>query len=124
MIAFYAPGRPGAALSEPSQCGALTQEAVWIDLLEPTPEEEQALEAALGVDIPTREEMQAIELSSRLYEENGLLFMTATVMSQAETNRPQSTAVTFILGAQRLITLRYADPAPFNAFRLRREANL
>jgi magnesium transporter len=50
-----------------------------IDLLAPTTEEEQALEAALGLDIPTREEMQAIELSSRLYEENGTLFMTATI---------------------------------------------
>src|SRR3954469_25301321 len=103
MISFYAPGQPGRTVNGPNECAILTQDAVWIDLLEPTPEEEQALEAALGVDIPTREEMQAIELSSRLYEENGLLFMTATVMSQAETNRPQSTAVTFILGAQRLI---------------------
>src|SRR2546429_292172 len=47
----------------------LTWPAVWIDLCEPTPEEEQLLEAALGLDMPTREEMQAIELSSRLYKE-------------------------------------------------------
>ncbi len=124
MITFYAPDQPARSLSSTEECTAMTPGAVWIDLLEPTPEEELALEAALGVDIPTREEMQAIELSSRLYEENGLLFMTATVITQAETTRPRSAAVTFIFSPERLITLRYSDPVPFNAFRARREANL
>ena len=124
MITFYAPGRPNRTFTDGSECAALAQDAVWIDLLEPTDEEEKSLEAALGVEIPTREEMQAIELSSRLYEENGLLFMTATVISKAETRRPESSAVTFILSPDKLITLRYADPVPFNAFRLRLEANL
>ncbi|MFL6529662.1 MAG: magnesium transporter CorA family protein [Chthoniobacterales bacterium] len=124
MISFYAPGQPGRTISDPNDCALMTPDAVWIDLLEPTTQEELALEAALGVDIPTREEMQAIELSSRLYEENGLLFMTATVMSHSETNRPQSSAVTFIYSPHKLITLRYSDPAPFNAFRVRREANV
>jgi magnesium transporter len=68
--------------------------------------------------------MQAIELSSRLYEENGMLFMTATVLTKADTNSPQSSAITFILAAEKLITLRYADSAAFAAFRTRREANL
>jgi magnesium transporter len=124
MITFHAPGAPGRVLEQSSNCAALTSEAVWIDLLEPTTEEEQTLEAALGIDIPTREEMQAIELSSRLYEENGVLYLTATVMTQAETTRPQNSAVTFILLANKLVTLRYSDPAPFSAFRARREANL
>lgn len=124
MISFYAPGEPLRTSNHPDECALMTPGAVWIDLLEPTAEEEQALESALGVDIPTREEMQAIELSSRLYEENGLLFMTATVMSHSETNRPQSSAITFIWSPQKLITLRYSDPVPFNAFRARREANV
>jgi magnesium transporter len=124
MISFYAPGQAGRTVSGPDDCALMTPDAVWIDLLEPTADEELALERALGVDIPTREEMQAIELSSRLYEENGLLFMTAMVMSHSETNRPQSSAVTFILSPHKLITLRYSDPAPFNAFRTRREANV
>jgi len=68
--------------------------------------------------------MQAIELSSRLYEEKGVLYMTATVLSQADTDTPQSSAITFIVVADKLVTLRYADPIPFQAFRARREANL
>ena len=124
MITFYSPGKPAEPLTSAELCAALTRDAVWIDLLEPTAAEEQTLEAALGLDIPTREEMQAIELSSRLYEENGALFMTATIVNKAMTNTPQTSAVTFILTANKLITLRYDDPVPFRAFPKRREANL
>ncbi|HMJ06332.1 MAG TPA: magnesium transporter CorA family protein [Chthoniobacterales bacterium] len=124
MITFYAPGQPSVRLTPAESCADLTRTAVWIDLLEPTHEEEAHLEAALGINIPTREEMQAIELSSRLYEEDGMVFMTATVLTKASTNVPTSSAVTFILTQDKLVTLRYEDPVPFNAFRTRREANL
>ncbi|MBA3883167.1 MAG: magnesium transporter CorA family protein [Chthoniobacterales bacterium] len=124
MITFYAPGQPGVQLADHATCADLTRAAVWIDLLQPSPEDEQALEEALGVDIPTREEMQAIELSSRLYEENGILFMTATVLTNADSNSPQSSAVTFILSGDKLVTLRYADSTAFAAFQTRRDANL
>lgn len=123
MITFYTPGVPSARFTT-DLCAQLTGSAVWIDMLEPTAEEEQTLEAALGIDIPTREEMQAIELSSRLYEDNGVLYMTATVLAHATTTQPESAAVTFILLPDKLVTLRYSDPAAFTAFRNRREANL
>ena len=37
------------------------------------------LEAQLGVDIPTREEMERIEVSGRLYKEDEAIVMTATL---------------------------------------------
>ena len=123
MISFYAPGLPGVRLGEGLSCTDLTRTAVWIDLFEPTAEEEQHLEAALGLGIPTREEMQEIELSSRLYQEDQAVFMTGTVMTKATTSKPESTAVTFILVAEKLITLRYASPIPFETFRTKREAH-
>ena len=43
----------------------LPQDAVWIDLLTPTGDEEARVERLLGIDIPTREEMAEIEESSR-----------------------------------------------------------
>lgn len=89
------------------------QAALWIDLLNPSIEEERVVEQALGGEIPTREEMQEIESSSRLYEENGVLFMTATVLVNADTSMPESTPATFILMPNRLVTVRYADPSPF-----------
>ncbi|MEP6809596.1 MAG: magnesium transporter CorA family protein [Chthoniobacterales bacterium] len=123
MINFYGPDLHGTCFTDRETCLDLTLGAVWIDLFEPTPEEEEALEAALGINIPTRAEMQEIELSSRLYEKDGWLFMTATVLTKADTSNPASSAVTFVLSADKLVTLRYADPAPFSAFRARREAN-
>ena len=40
---------------------------IWIDLLNPTPDEVRRLEAHLGIALPTRDEMAEIELSDRLY---------------------------------------------------------
>src|SRR5207302_2080447 len=70
-------------------------------------------EKALGIAVPTREEMQEIEVTSRLYVENGARYMTATLMCQSETDAPKTTAVTFILAGHRLITVRYDEPRPF-----------
>ena len=89
---------------------------VWIDLLSPTEEEVLEVEKRFGIEVPTREEMQEIELSSRLYDENGALFLTVSVLSQAASDAPQTEAVTFILVKKTLITLRYADPVPFKTF--------
>ena len=61
--------------------------AVWIDLLNPSKAEEASIEAMAGVAVPTREEMAEIEVSSRLYVENGAHFMTATILYAVELAR-------------------------------------
>ena len=71
----------------PSTIAGAISTIVWIDLLTPTPEEERALEGSLGVDIPTREEMEEIEVSSRLYPEDGAAFMTATLPGEDRDRR-------------------------------------
>ena len=45
---------------------------LWIDLFDPSREDERAVEALLGLAVPTREEMAEIEESARLYEEQRL----------------------------------------------------
>ncbi|MCC9620232.1 magnesium/cobalt transporter CorA [Thalassospira sp. MA62] len=99
---------------------------VWVDLSSPTADEVAEIEKRFGIEVPTREEMQEIELSSRLYEEDGALFMTISVLSRATSDDPQTTAITFILVKKTLITLRYADPIPFKTFvrRVGRNASL
>ncbi len=99
---------------------------VWVDLLSPTSDEIHEIEERFGIEVPTREEMQEIELSSRLYDEDGALFMTVSVLTRATTDAPQTTAVTFILVKKTLITLRYADPVPFKTFirRVKRSPSL
>jgi magnesium transporter len=87
--------------------------AVWFDLVNPTHEEDKIVERKVGMAVPTREEMQEIEVTSRLYVENGARYMTATLMCQSDTDAPKTTPVTFILSGHRLITVRYDEPRPF-----------
>jgi magnesium transporter len=86
---------------------------VWIDMETPTPQEDRLVQSLVGIAVPTREEMQEIEVSSRLYTENGARYMTATLMCQSESPNPKTTPVTFILAGHRLVTVRYDAPRPF-----------
>src|SRR6266702_8555773 len=95
------------------ELSALPDSAVWIDLVNPTAAEDKAVERLAGVAVPTREDMQEIEISSRLYIENAARYMTATLMCAADTQNPRTTAVTFILSGHRLVTVRYDEPKPF-----------
>jgi magnesium transporter len=92
------------------------EEAVWIDLLNPTEDEEKKVERALKFDVPTREEQLEIEASSRLYQENGAYFMTATLLYTTDQGDPRTTPATFILAGQRLVTVRYAEPRAFSIY--------
>jgi magnesium transporter len=95
---------------------AALSDTLWIDLFEPTPEEERAVEAECAIDVPTREEMREIETSNRLYEEDGGVYLTFTIVTKLDSDLPQNSQVTFILKDGRLITNRYTDPLPFRRF--------
>jgi magnesium transporter len=112
MLKIYVQRPEGLSRADPP----VPADAVWIDLLEPTPDEEKTVEAAVGIEVPTREEMKEIETSNRLYEDNGALYMTATIAARLDTARPEISAVTFILTHGRLVTTRYIDTKPFQQF--------
>ncbi|MGE0699370.1 MAG: magnesium transporter CorA family protein [Hyphomicrobiaceae bacterium] len=99
--------------------GAITAEAVWVDLLDPTAEEDARVEQALGISIPTRAEAREIEASSRLYRENGAHYMTAFVIYNADASIPDGATVTFVLAGNRLVTIRYHEPRAFPIFAAR-----
>ncbi len=104
----------------PIQTGAeLPPNAIWFDLFNPTQGEDKLLERHLGIAVPTREEMQEIEVTSRLYVENGARYMTATLMCQSDTDTPRTTPVTFIISGHRLVTVRYDEPRPFSIVGIR-----
>ena len=94
---------------------------IWIDLLNPSTEEEHAAEALLNLQVPTRQEMAEIEESARLYRDRDALIMTAVVIEGAGEGRPARAQVTFVLTPQHLVTVRYADPTPFRTFNARLE---
>jgi magnesium transporter len=89
---------------------------VWYDLRDPTPEERRLVEEALGVSLPSREEMAEIELSSRLYQEDGAEFMTVTGLSGLDTDSPVKAPLTFVLKGEVLVTIRHAEPKAFELF--------
>src|SRR5918995_6291354 len=91
-------------------------DVLWIDLFDPSRENERAVERLLGLAVPTREEMVEIEESARLYKDNGSLVMTAVVINGAAEGRPSRTQVTFVLTPTHLVSVRYADPVPFRTF--------
>src|SRR6202163_2138244 len=113
MLSVYVPSESSLKKAAEADLAALPESAVWIDLVKPTAAEDKAVERLAGIAVPTREEMQEIEISSRLYVENGARYMTATLMCQSETATPKTTAVTFILAGHRLVTVRYDEPRPF-----------
>ena len=105
-------GRLQAAGGEVSPLDGL----VWIDLEMPVASEEALVEAVLGIEIPTREDMQEIEVSSRLYDEKGALFLTAQVLATPEGHPPEIGPVTFVLTPDRLLTVRYHAPRSIKVF--------
>jgi magnesium transporter len=113
MLSVYVPHGTSLERIVVESGAALPDEAIWLDLVSPTVTEDKLVEKLLGIAVPTREEMQEIEVSSRLYVENGARYMTATLMCQSDTATPKTTPVTFILSSHRLCTVRYDDPRPF-----------
>lgn len=96
---------------------ALPSGIVWIDLLRPTHEEDAFVEKLLGIDVPTKDELKDIEPSSRLYMENGTVYMTASIVYKADSDQPELTDVAFILTDRCLLTIRYAEPRSFDLFK-------
>jgi magnesium transporter len=92
------------------------RDAIWIDLECPTVAEEDAVEAVLGINIPTREDMQEIEVSSRIYREDGVLFLTAQVVATIEAKETAIGPVTFVVCPDRLVTVHYHHPGSIRYF--------
>ena len=116
MLRLLIPTGSGYTWVEHAPPAPFPDEFLWADLFEPTPEEEKAVESLLTVDVPTRDEMKESETSNRLYEEDGAVYRTATVGCKLDSAAPESSAITFILANDRLITNRYVDPTPVRRF--------
>ncbi|ARJ66974.1 Mg2+ and Co2+ transporter [Magnetospirillum sp. ME-1] len=94
----------------------VARDALWIDLLDPSPEEIALVEARTGLDLPSRDRMQEIETSSRLSRLGDALVMTVPVLTGASGFEPRNSAVTFILSGPLLVTLRHDTPHAMATF--------
>lgn len=124
MLRAYGPECDGGIL-DPHH-GPIPPSATWIDLEEPTHEEEKLVEKLIGHNVPTEQELAEIEPSSRLFERDGALYMTLSALRGVNEGRPTSTPIGFVLAGNRLVTVRYASPKPVVVFgdHVRREPEL
>lgn len=114
MLRAYGPGCNGDQIDPGSHM--IPPTATWIDLEEPSRAEEHLVEHCVGVEVPTPEELKEIEPSSRLYEENGAIYMTMSTLYGVEGGHPASAPIGFVLAGERLVTVRYVTPKPWRSF--------
>ena len=112
MLRLFGPHCDGSPI-EASALVRIPDDVAWIDLLEPTREEEKLVETFIGSNVPTRDDLAEIEPSSRLYERGGMLYLTLSTLTGIDEGQPSSSPIGFILTETYLVTVRYADPRPF-----------
>jgi magnesium transporter len=115
MLNVFLPANAGLVRDLSGSADAI-ERALWLDLVDPSTDEEHAVERLLGINVPTRAEMSEIEASSRLHEEDGVLYLTISLPEGRDGTALQSGLVTCILARGRLVTLRYSDLPPFRKF--------
>ena len=89
--------------------------ADWIDLHCPEPAGLDRV-AALGIPVPSLEDMEEIEVSNRLYREGGIEVLTVTLPGQDKDDRRITGPVAFILNDRKLVTVRYHAPRSFDTY--------
>lgn len=94
---------------------AAIADASWIDLYRPQPEQVAAIET-LGIAVPTLADMEEIEISNRIYREGSTDYMTVVLTGLTPEGESVLAPVAFILMPDRLVTVRYHAPRPFETF--------
>jgi magnesium transporter len=87
----------------------------WLDLLDPTPDERAIVESDYGLKLPSREDLNEVENSSRISEENGVLFMSVPIASHGHAGDEAPSPIGFVLSKDVLVTIRYAPSRSFDA---------
>jgi magnesium transporter len=124
MLVAYSLSENGPRTVDVAMGDVVPEDARWIDLFQPTREEDQAAEAFLAASLPTREEAAEIEFSSRFYAEDGAVFMTASVLTGVDMGKPTLVPLTIaVAGDQRIATLRYEELRAHKQFLVRATKN-
>ena len=129
MLRLHLPDRPTSPLSatdvasngdalQPPPSPEELRAAVWVDLAYPTASERAAVEQALGLDLPTKDDMLEIEASSRVYREANARVMNLLLVVGIDSDTPGAAPVSLILTPRQLVTVRYADPQAFRSLDL------
>jgi magnesium transporter len=115
---FHLPAGAGGKIAE-TQIDAthnVPDEPVWIDLVNPTEDEERNLPQNLNIALPRQDEIWRNHALNRMYTRDGISYMTAAMLCDVDSGTPRTSPVTFILTPEFLITIRRIDPTSFLQF--------
>lgn len=88
----------------------------WLDMVAPTSEEHIEVEKRLSIEIPSKTEVWKNNVLNRLYVEEDIAYMTASLISKSDSTYPTTSAVTFILGKTFILTVHDITPTSFKNF--------
>ena len=108
LKAFASDGDGLSPTSDPTQ-------AVWIDLVDPTPDEVATAAKMTGFAVPTKAGVSEIEASSRLKSRDGVLYLSMPLIHRAD-DGPRAAQTGFVLSPDYLLTVRFAPSPVFDGF--------
>jgi magnesium transporter len=108
MLITYPGGKTVSSPIDPRQTW-------WLDLIDPTDEEKAAAENICRFTIPSRQELSSIETSSRISEDNGILYLSMPIVSTAASVDEAPSPLGFVLSNDYLVTVRYTALRSFDA---------
>lgn len=85
-----------------------TSRSVWIDLFNPTPEEIAAIKSDHNLRVPSRDQLEEIESSSRLSRDGDTLYLNMSVATMDVDGAMEPTPLGFVLTSQMLVTVHFA----------------
>ena len=87
---------------------ASLEQALWLDVHDPDQQERALIEALMTSRVPTREEVEQIEPSTRCFIDQAGIHMRSLYMEQARQEPARRlTSVACIVGQRRMVTVRY-----------------
>jgi magnesium transporter len=87
--------------------------AIWIDLCTAADDERAEVERVTGLRVPTKAAISEIETSSRVFTENGALYLSTPLPTSGDAHSPL-TAAGFVLTERLLLTVRFAENPVFD----------
>ncbi|AZV39169.1 magnesium transporter [Komagataeibacter xylinus] len=108
MFLAHHPGAPARTVTTAADATG----AAWLDLLDPTTDEEALAARITGLRIPTRAQLDEIESSSRLFMEGDAVYLSTPLVRKTPDDFFVS-PVGFVLMRERILTIRYTG---FSAF--------
>jgi len=92
---------------------------VWIDMHNLSVLDLERVREQLHIQLPTYQEVWKNHTLNRLYMEDGVAYLTASLISKQESPYPETSAITFILTPDFLLTARDISPTSFRNFAAR-----